>query len=106
VVPLRTVLEDPSLFLARVAADGFTTTEAWAKSHETPAWTAFLLSWGVEEPENEESDFSKSGQFSDDGSDDGPFTDDGWRSGEETDDTFEPDIFSEESSDDFIDESE
>lgn len=101
VVPLRTVLENPSLFLARVEADGFETTEAWAKRHETPAWTEFLMSWGLEEPENEES------VFSDDVSvDESPFTDDGWVSGEDTDEDFDPDRISDEESSDFTDVSE
>lgn len=110
VVPLHTVLEDPSGFQARVAADGFRTPEAWAERHQTPERNAFLMSWVLEEPENEESVFTdESGEndFSDDVTESGTFTDDGWQSGSETDDDFDPDNISDgESSDDFIDESE
>jgi len=111
VVPLHTVLEDPSNFQARVAADGFRTPEAWVEHHQTPERIAFLMSWVSGEPENEESGFSdESGEnyFSDDVTESGTFTDDGWQSGSETDDDFDPNKKSSdgESSDDFTDESE
>jgi hypothetical protein len=109
-VPLHTVLEDPSGFEARVAADGFKTLEAWAGRHQTTERNAYLMSWVLEEPENEESVFSdESGEhdFSDDVTESGTFTDDGWESGSETDEDFDPDNISDgESSDSFIDESE
>jgi hypothetical protein len=110
VVPLRTVLEDPSDFKARVAAEGFKTPEDWAEANGTPAMVAYLRNWAVEEPESEESVFSdESGEnvFSDDVTESGTFTDDGWRSGSETDEDFDPDnISDEESSDSFIDDDE
>ena len=103
VVPLQTVLDDPSEFETRAAREGFKTLEAWAAFHETPPRVAFLIeNWPLKQQESEET------VFSDDVSEES-FTDDSWKSGEEsTDETYDPDKSSdaELSEDEFIDESE